>query len=92
MLKSSSRQALKAKAHALKPVVLLGAKGLTQAVMQEIDLALTAHELIKIKLAGQEREDRQLIQAEICSAVQAECIQAIGMMLVLYRKNPNRGN
>lgn len=88
MLSSTARQALKAKAHALKPVVLLGAKGLTPPVMQEIDIALNAHELIKVRLTGQAREDRLHMQSEICSTLKAECVQSIGMILVLYRKNP----
>jgi RNA-binding protein len=90
MIDNSSRQVLKAKAHSLKPVVLLGSKGLTPAVLQEIDIALTAHELIKVKLAGQVREDRVEMKTQICSALKAECIQAIGMILVLYRKNPKK--
>ncbi len=90
MIASSSCQALRVKAHTLKPVVLLGSKGLTPAVLQEIDIALTAHELIKVKLAGQAREEREQMKTQICSSVKAECIQAIGMILVLYRKNPNK--
>lgn len=83
---TSFRQALKAKAHALKPVVLLGSKGLTESVMREIDVALTAHELIKVKLKAQDKEDRVQLAETICEQLKAECIQHIGTLVVLYRK------
>lgn len=79
------KQELKAKAHSLKPVVLLGNKGLTAAVMQEISLALTAHELIKIKFRGQDKEARANLVKLICQELHAECIQSIGFVVVLYR-------
>ncbi|WP_028389123.1 ribosome assembly RNA-binding protein YhbY [Legionella fairfieldensis] len=81
------KQALKAQAHHLKPVVLLGAKGLTPAVIEETNIALLAHELIKIKINGTEKEDRQLIAATLCSELQAQLIQLIGNIAILYRKN-----
>ena len=84
---TSSKQALKAKAHHLKPVVLLGTKGLTPAVIEETNVALTAHELIKIKINGAEKEDRQLIAEKICAELKAEFIQLIGNTAILYRKN-----
>lgn len=86
-MKSSERQILKAKAHPLKPVVLLGSKGLTQAVHDEIDIALQSHELIKIKINGQEREDKKKMILDICEKSQAELIQQIGNIAVIYRKN-----
>jgi RNA-binding protein len=81
------KQALKAKAHHLKPVVLLGAKGLTSAVIEETNVALTAHELIKIKINGAEKEDRQLIATELCSQLNADLVQLIGNTAIIYRKN-----
>lgn len=81
------KQSLKAKAHHLKPVVLLGAKGLTPAVIEETNIALTAHELIKIKISGAEKEDRRLIAMELCSQLQAELVQLIGTIAIIYRKN-----
>lgn len=80
---------LRAKAHHLKPVVMFGAKGLTDAVIQEINIALTAHELIKVKLASQEKEERKNLLDEVCTKLEAECIQTIGNIAVLYRKNNN---
>ncbi|KTC72437.1 putative RNA-binding protein [Legionella birminghamensis] len=81
------RQSLKAKAHHLKPVIQIGAKGLTQAVIDETNIALTAHELIKVKIYGVEKEDRQPMFSELCESLHAELVQLIGNMAVLYRKN-----
>ena len=83
----TQKQALRAQAHHLKPVILLGAKGWTPAVQEETDSALTTHELIKIKLTGVEKDDRQALALTISTAVQAEMIQLIGHTLVLYRQN-----
>lgn len=80
------KHTLRAKAHHLKPVILFGAKGLTEALLQEIDIALNAHELIKMKLTGQEKEDRQHVLTEICEKLGAEPIQLIGNIAVIYRK------
>jgi len=84
---TSTRQALKAKAHHLKPVVLLGAKGLTPAVIEETNIALLAHELIKIKISGAEKADRQLMATELCDQLQAALVQLIGNTAIIYRKN-----
>ena len=84
---TSLRQALKAKAHHLKPVVLLGAKGLTPAVISETDVALLAHELIKVKINGAEKEDRKAIAVELCQQLKASLVQLIGNTAILYRKN-----
>ena len=83
---STFKQALKARAHHLKPVVLLGAKGLTPAITEETNIALNAHELIKVKINGAEKEDRQKMAADLCQQVGAELIQMIGNTVVLYRK------
>jgi RNA-binding protein len=80
------RQALKAKAHHLKPVVLLGAKGLTPAVIEETEVAIHAHELIKVKINGAEKEDRQLMAQELCQQLRAELVQLIGNTAIIYRK------
>ncbi len=79
-------QLLKGRAHALKPVVMIGAKGLTPAVMAEIELALETHELIKIKLAGYEKEERQELVATICQETNAHHLQLLGAILTLYRE------
>ena len=87
-MNSSEKQQLKARAHHLKPVIILGAKGLSDAVTEEANIALQAHELIKIKMKGLEREDKKLITQQLCDALGAELIQMIGNISVLYRKNP----
>ncbi|HAT7073585.1 TPA: ribosome assembly RNA-binding protein YhbY [Legionella pneumophila] len=84
---TSFKQSLKAKAHHLKPVVLLGAKGLTEAILAETNVALLAHELIKVKINGAEKEDRMQMAEELCQQLHAELVQMIGNTLVLYRKN-----
>lgn len=84
---TSFKQNLKAKAHHLKPVVLMGAKGLTDAIIAETDIALLAHELIKVKINGAEKEDRLMMANELCEKLNADLVQMIGNTLVIYRKN-----
>jgi RNA-binding protein len=86
-LSPTEKRALKARAHALDPVVIIGGGGLTPAVLKEIDVSLKGHELIKVKVASEDRETRTLMMSEICGAMGAEPVQSIGRMLVLYRKN-----
>lgn len=77
---------LKARAHTLKPVVLIGQAGLTAAVLAEVESALARHELIKIKIRT-ERDLRRQISVRICADTGAALIQSIGHMTVLYRPN-----
>jgi len=83
------RQALKARAHALKPVVLLGAAGLSAAALKEIDRALAAHELIKVRVPGDDRDEREALFAEVAEALSAARVQAIGKLLLFYRPAPD---
>lgn len=89
-MNTSFRQSLKAQAHHLKPVVLLGAKGLTEAVIAETNIALLAHELIKVKIGGAEKEDRILMANELCQQLAAELVQLIGSTAIIYRKNKDK--
>lgn len=89
-MNTSFRQSLKAQAHHLKPVVLLGAKGLTEAVIAETNIALLAHELIKVKINGAEKEDRILMTNELCQQLTAELVQLIGNTAIIYRKNEEK--
>ena len=89
-LTSKQKQELKALAHRLKPVILIGSHGLTEAVLAETDRALDDHELIKVKIAGEEREIRQQIAEEISQKLHAHIVQIIGRTLVLYRVNPQK--
>ena len=84
---TSLRKSLKAQAHHLKPVVLLGAKGLTDAVVAETNSALKAHELIKVKISGAEKEDRILMANSLCEQLEAQLVQMIGNTAIVYRKN-----
>lgn len=84
---SAKKSALKAQAHHLKPVVILGSKGLTDAVIEETNQALLAHELIKVKINGQEKEEKLATVQSLCHALQAEMIQLIGNTLIIYRQN-----
>lgn len=85
-MNTAFKQALKAKAHHLKPVILIGAKGLTPPVIEETDHALQAHELIKVKINGAEKADREIMIHDLCEALQADLVQVIGNTAVIYRK------
>jgi RNA-binding protein len=84
------RSALRATAHSLDPVVLIGDGGLTPAVLSEIDRSLNAHELIKIKVAGDDRDVREDILRQVCSDLNAAAVQHIGKTLVIYRQKPDK--
>lgn len=87
-LSPDERRALRASAHPLKPVVMIAQNGLTDAVLKEIELALTSHELIKVRVFDAEREQRDAWLTAACEALGAAPIQRIGNILVLYRPNP----
>lgn len=76
---------LRARAHHLNPVVMTGSAGLSDAVLNEIEQAVAHHELIKIKLGGADRTQRQQMSATICEHLNAVAVQMIGQMLVIYR-------
>lgn len=88
-LTPAQRRALKAKAHHLEPVVLIGDAGLTPAVLHEIDTSLKSHELIKIRVAGDDRDARQGMIAAISGALEASPVQHIGKILVIFRAKPS---
>ena len=88
-MNSADKKKLRAEAHTLKPVVMIGQSGFTAAVLAEIELALDSHELIKVKIRA-ERDDRKLISEKICTDTGAELIQTIGQIAVLYRLNRNK--
>jgi len=87
-LTPKQRQALKAQAHGLKPVVLLGSAGLSASVLKEIDRALVAHELIKVKVPGDDRVERDRIYTTVADHLSAARVQSIGKLLVLFRPAP----
>ncbi len=79
------RKYLKSLAHGLKPVVMIGASGLTEAVMRETARCLTAHELIKIRVLGDDRALRESYLRAICETLGAAPVQHIGKLLLIYR-------
>ena len=85
-MNSAQKQELKAKAHHLKAVILVGAKGLTPALVKETDNAIEVHELIKVKLNGIEKEDKLPFINALCAEVRAELVQLLGSIAILYRK------
>ena len=87
-LSSKRRSELRAQAHKLSPVVIIGDKGLTDEVMAEIERSLKAHELIKVRAATAERGARDVWLEAICARLNAQPVQRIGKVLVIYRVNP----
>lgn len=86
-LNSRQRQFLKAQAHSMSPVVMLGNDGLSDAVIKELDSSIEHHELIKIKLnAGEGRKEQA---QEAAQAVQAEVVSVVGRVAVLFRQRPD---
>lgn len=90
-LASSARRALRAAAHHLDPVVMVGQHGVTAAVLHEIDLALSAHALIKVRVQSDERETREAFLTEICAKLGCESVQHLGKILVLWRNKDGEG-
>jgi putative YhbY family RNA-binding protein len=89
-LSVAERKAHRAEAHHLDPVVMIGNDGLTPAVRKEADAALNAHGLIKIRVLGDDREQREAIFDELADALGAAKIQHIGKLLVLWRPKPRK--
>jgi putative YhbY family RNA-binding protein len=87
-LTPSERRALRAQAHHLHPIIMIGDAGVTPGVLKEIDLALKNHELIKIRVLGEDRERRHGFVPEICAALDAAPVQHIGKILVIFRPRP----
>lgn len=87
-LKGSQRKYLRAQAHHLKPLVMIGAKGLTGQILGSVDLALNDHELIKVKF-GEFKEAKKEISEEIAEATQSELVGLIGNIAIFYRQHPN---
>jgi RNA-binding protein len=83
----SQRRYLRSLAHDLHPVILLGAKGATPAVVKELDLALSHHELVKVKLSGGDKEEREAQVAYLTEGTGAESVQQIGHTVTLFRRN-----
>ena len=89
-LTSAQRRQLRARAHSLHPTVSVSQNGLTAPVLAEIERALKAHELIKIRVYGEQRQTREALLQDICRATDAAPVQHIGHILVVFRENPEQ--
>ncbi|GGY80317.1 ribosome assembly RNA-binding protein YhbY [Marinobacter zhanjiangensis] len=90
-LSAAQRREYRAIAHNLKPIIIIGDKGLSEGLMQELDRALDDHELIKVKVANNDREARSEAISELCARSGAELVQTIGKIAIIMRraKQPN---
>jgi RNA-binding protein len=84
-LSPGDRLRLKSDSHHLDPIVLLGAAGLSEAVLKEIDRALTTHELVKVRLPASDRQERERLFFEVAERLGAARVQLIGRAMVLFR-------
>lgn len=89
-LTPAQRKEHRAAAHHLNPVVMIGGDGLTPAVVKEVDAALTAHELIKVRVFSDQRNERDAMLIQLANEVGAAPIQHIGKLLVLWRPAPDK--
>ncbi|KGM57022.1 RNA-binding protein YhbY [Lysobacter arseniciresistens ZS79] len=89
-LTAAQTRFLRGQAHDLKAMLQIGGKGLTDAVVAEVDLALEHHELIKVKVAAGDREARDAMMAELAGRTGAALVQRIGHTVVLYRPGTDK--
>jgi RNA-binding protein len=89
-LSIQERKRLRQIGHALNPVVMLGDKGLTEAVVEELNRALNDHELIKVKIVAEDREERAALIEELSAQTGAEVVQKIGKIALIYKKAPKQ--
>ena len=82
---AAQRRSLRSRAHSLNPVVSISQNGLTETVLKEIGVCLNSHELIKIRVQGDDREVRVALLEQICQDLSAAPVQHIGKLLVIYR-------
>ncbi len=89
-LSNKQKQYLKGLAHSIKPVVQLGGNGLTEGVLAEIDSALSHHELIKVKVPTDDRDEKALIMDAIIRETEAVKLQVIGHVLIMFRQSEDK--
>lgn len=90
MLTETQKKHLRGLAHKLKPVVMVGQHGLKETIFEEVDIALDAHELIKIKVSVGDRDERDAIIQEICDRSNSILLQRVGNIAIIFRRNPKR--
>ncbi|RUA06027.1 MAG: ribosome assembly RNA-binding protein YhbY [Gammaproteobacteria bacterium] len=84
-LTNNQKKFLRARGHTLKPVVMVGQHGLSESVLAELESTMTKHELLKIKIRADDKDDRQKMIDEIVKVTRAQLIQVIGNVMVIYR-------
>lgn len=84
-LSTAEKKILRAKSYSLKPVVIIGQRGVSEAVLSEIDISLEAHELMKVRFRGADREKRTKLSCSIAEEAGAELIHQIGAVAVFFR-------
>ena len=89
-LSANQKRYLRGIAHSLDPVVMVGQKGVTPALLKEFDGALQHHELVKVKLSDADREDRAETIEVLREASKSELVQKIGLVACFYRRNPEQ--
>ena len=90
LLSNAQKRYLRGLAHDLKPVIMVGAKGLTPALQAELGLALEQHELVKIKVAAEDRDARDALIAALAEGTDAAMVSRIGHTAVLYRRSADK--
>lgn len=85
-ISNAEKKSLRQLGHSLKPVVTVGEKGVSETVLGELNRALDDHELIKVKLRTEERDEKKILTEAITSRCGAELVQAIGNIILIYRK------
>ena len=86
-LSTNQTKHLRSLTHSLKPVIMVGQHGVTENLLKELEIALDHHELVKIKIAGEDRDSRQQMIQQLSEASGAQTVQAIGKTLTLFRRN-----
>jgi len=89
-LTSAERAHLKARAHTLEPVVRVGHGGLTDRLLAEVDRALTAHELIKVRIDEPDRHARAALGEALCASANAAAVHRVGKVLIVWRPRPEQ--
>ena len=89
-LSPEQRREYRAIAHNLKPVIIVGDKGLSEGLQEELERALNDHELIKLRIPAQPKKEKRAFNESLCNRHAAELVEAIGNVIVIYRRNAER--
>jgi len=89
-LTEKQKQHLRGLGHKLKPVVMIGNAGYTPAIRKELELSLSRHELLKVRVSIGDREARDALIEQLCAETDAQLVQRIGNIALLYRRNPEK--